>query len=89
MEHARRIDDTPIAKFMKTWPFIVAIITLVFAVGTTTSTIRQMEAVLENNESRDIVQEQRITSVEEGKRNIERRLDRIEDKLDKILRAVR
>jgi hypothetical protein len=87
--HYKRFEDTFWGSFLKLWPVIIAIVTLVFAVGKSTSTINQMEDQLEANDSRDAHQEQRIVSMEEGKRNIEKRLDRIEDKLDKILRAVR
>ena len=88
-EHARRFEDTPMGKVVKMWPLMVAMVTLVFAVGTTTSTISHLEDNLKLNDKRDVDQEQRLVSVEEGKRNIEKRLDRIEDKLDAILRAVK
>lgn len=88
-EHYRRFDDSISGKIVKMWPIAIAIVTLIYAVGTTTTTITQIEKQINDNCELDSIQEQRLTSVEEGRRNIEKRLDRMEDKLDKILRAVK
>lgn len=85
----QRWDDSGLARALKFWPIILSGFFVVQTVITSTQTINVLDKRMEQEEKLNDAQEERITKQEQSTVDIKRRLDRMEDKLDAILRAVK
>lgn len=85
----KRWDDSGVAKGMKFWPLFVGLITFTFALGISSQSVKTIEKKAEKNEEINERQEARLAAQEQNIIGLNKRLDRMEDKLDKILKAVR
>ena len=86
---AKRWDDSGQYKALKFWPMIVGFTTFTFALGISSKAISNVERLAAKNEIVNERQEARLAAQEQNIVEINKRLDRIENKLDAILRAVK
>ena len=89
MHEPKRWDDSGLAKALKFWPLFMASVGVIYAVGQASTTINSVEKKIEKEALINDSQEERITRVEQNGVEVNRRLDRMENKIDAILKAVK
>lgn len=88
-EIPKRWDDSGFAKALKFWPLILSLFFVAQTLITSTHTITTLDQRMGKEETINDEQEERITKQEQSTIDIKRRLDRMEDKIDAILKAVK
>lgn len=85
MAHENRWDDTGLAKAMKFWPLVAAMMTFVFALGISSGSVKNLERRIEKESATNDRQEKQIAALEEATKEI------VEIKRDikELLRRVR
>lgn len=85
MSSGVRWDDSGIAKAMKFWPFVAALMTFVFALGISSSSVKEIDRRVTKAEAINEAQEKQIAALQE----IVKEIPEMKRDLKELLRRLR